>query len=253
MPTIRELRDICQVPVLNSPGENWYGKRVSRKVSIYFTWIFLKLGLTPNQVTLLHILSGVSGALLLLRDDIISIVAAVVLLQLWLIFDCSDGEVARYTKKYSDKGIYLDYLGHYLFNPFIFLPMAVIFYREYTFSWAMLLGALLLLASIFKRLVSDLEVIITARRQLEVNNQRYNFTAGQSHEGTVAAKPVAPIRRAVLFIYNTVTVMLLVSFVAILQIWNVQLFPWLFYFYSITLPPVVIMATITIYRKIGRE
>ena len=41
-------------------------------------------------------------------------VVAVVLVQFALLFDCSDGELARLTKRTSASGIYLDRIGHYL-------------------------------------------------------------------------------------------------------------------------------------------
>ncbi len=37
-----------------------------------------------------------------------------VLIQLYLLFDCSDGELARYTKRFSATGVFLDRMGHYI-------------------------------------------------------------------------------------------------------------------------------------------
>ena len=39
---------------------------------------------------------------------------ALVLIQLQILFDCCDGEVARWRHQFSPKGIYLDRLGHWL-------------------------------------------------------------------------------------------------------------------------------------------
>ena len=40
--------------------------------------------------------------------------AAFLLIQLQILLDCSDGEVARWQQRFSAKGIYLDRIGHYV-------------------------------------------------------------------------------------------------------------------------------------------
>ena len=41
-------------------------------------------------------------------------VVGAILIQAYLLFDCSDGELARWSKRTSAAGIYLDGVGHYL-------------------------------------------------------------------------------------------------------------------------------------------
>jgi phosphatidylglycerophosphate synthase len=43
-----------------------------------------------------------------------SAVVAAILIQAYLLFDCSDGELARWSGRTSATGIYLDRVGHYL-------------------------------------------------------------------------------------------------------------------------------------------
>ena len=49
-------------------------------------------------------------------DDlgIAGVVGAFLLIQLQILLDCSDGEVARWQGRFSAKGIYLDRIGHYV-------------------------------------------------------------------------------------------------------------------------------------------
>lgn len=252
MPTIRELRAICQQPVLNSSGENWYGKLVSRKVSIYFTWLFVKLGLTPNQVTVVHILCGVAGAVLLTSQDTVAIVLGALLLQLWLIFDCTDGEVARYTKRFSERGIYLDYVGHYLFNAVVFFPVIVAVYRHTGRADVIaLVSGLLVISAIFKRLLPDIVDIIRAKRRLETQNQRYNFSQTGPDQNPAGEVPVRrPIsERAILFVYNSVTIMLVISLVKLLAIAHLDLSAVCFWAYALTLPLVVAAAFYSLLKK----
>jgi phosphatidylglycerophosphate synthase len=41
-------------------------------------------------------------------------IGAAALIQLYLLLDCSDGELARWRRTFSPKGIYLDQVGHYI-------------------------------------------------------------------------------------------------------------------------------------------
>ena len=57
--------------------------------------------------------AGLLGALCLTFDGIWTAVLAVLLIQLQLLLDCSDGEVARWRKQFSPVGVYVDQLAHY--------------------------------------------------------------------------------------------------------------------------------------------
>ena len=60
------------------------------------TWLLLHTRLSANSVTLLGILIGIAGALMLAWNEFWPLVAGLVLLQLSFVVDYSDGEVARY-------------------------------------------------------------------------------------------------------------------------------------------------------------
>jgi phosphatidylglycerophosphate synthase len=117
-PSIAELRAATQPPEIfaRNSGEHWAGRLYIRRVSPYATRLFLRLGLSPNAVTWLFIVAGLAAAGVLAIDDlgIAGVVGAALLIQLQILLDCSDGEVARWQERYSAKGIYLDRIGHYL-------------------------------------------------------------------------------------------------------------------------------------------
>ncbi len=117
-PSIAELRRATQPPEIfaRNSGEHWAGRLYIRRVSPYATRLFLRLGLSPNAVTWLFIVAGLAAAGVLAIDDlgIAGVVGAALLIQLQILLDCSDGEVARWQERYSAKGIYLDRIGHYL-------------------------------------------------------------------------------------------------------------------------------------------
>ncbi len=116
MPSIGELRAATQPAALfeRNSGEHWAGRLYMRRLSPYLTRALLRTSLTPNSVTWLMIASGLLAALLLTLPGVAPAVAAVVLIQLQLLLDCSDGELARWQGKLSAAGVYLDRLGHYL-------------------------------------------------------------------------------------------------------------------------------------------
>ncbi|MGZ4638756.1 MAG: DUF5941 domain-containing protein, partial [Actinomycetes bacterium] len=84
---------------------------VIRRLSRRLTPAALRLGLTPNQVTVLSFVLGLVAAGCFALGDAGSGVVAVlgaVLLQLSLVVDCVDGEVARFTRTFTPLGAWLD-------------------------------------------------------------------------------------------------------------------------------------------------
>ena len=84
-----------------------------RRLSPYLTLLILRTPLPANGITALMIPAGLLGALCLTFDGLWTSVLAVLLFQLQLLLDCSDGEVARWRKQFSPAGVYLDQLAHY--------------------------------------------------------------------------------------------------------------------------------------------
>ena len=114
MPTIAELRAATQPASIfaRNSGEHWAGRRYMRRASPYLTRLLIRTPLTPDAVTWLMILVGLAGAALLTLPGLLPAIGVVVLIQLQLLLDCSDGELARWRKTSSPAGIFLDRLAH---------------------------------------------------------------------------------------------------------------------------------------------
>ena len=97
-----------RLQLANRSNDGLFSTFVLRKISKVFTRAALTLRLKPNFVTVLSFLVGVIAAIEFSRSNYIS---GALLLQLSLIFDCVDGEVARYTKQFSRFGAWLDALS----------------------------------------------------------------------------------------------------------------------------------------------
>ena len=114
-PTLAEYRAVAQPPEIRgrATSEHWVGDLYQRRISPYLSRPLALAGVSPNGVTGLMILSGVCGGLALLVPGVTGVVLAVLLVQLQMLFDCADGEVARWTQRFSPAGIFLDKVGHY--------------------------------------------------------------------------------------------------------------------------------------------
>jgi phosphatidylglycerophosphate synthase len=115
-PSIGELRAVTQPPSIfeRNSGEHWAGRLYVRRISPYLTRVLLRIGATPDGVTWAMIAGGIAAAAVLTLPGIPAALGAVLLIQLQILLDCSDGELARWLERRSPKGVYLDRIGHWV-------------------------------------------------------------------------------------------------------------------------------------------
>ncbi|BAC69369.1 putative phosphatidylglycerophosphate synthase [Streptomyces avermitilis MA-4680 = NBRC 14893] len=85
-----------------------------RELSLRIDRHLVNTRITPNQLTYVMTVAGVLAAPALLVPGITGAVLGVVMVQLYLLLDCVDGEVARWKQQFSLGGVYLDRVGAYL-------------------------------------------------------------------------------------------------------------------------------------------
>jgi phosphatidylglycerophosphate synthase len=114
--SLDEVRAAGQPPevLARLNDEHWAGRLYMRRVSPFATLLFVRWGWPPNAVTVAFMLSGVAAAVLTAVPGIWAAIGVFLLIQLYLLFDCSDGEVARVTRRFSAAGVFLDRMGHYI-------------------------------------------------------------------------------------------------------------------------------------------
>lgn len=114
-PSVAELRRVAQPAghLERKNGEHWAGVLYMRRLSIYVTWFMTKTPVTPNQLTWLMTVAGVVSGVVLALPGLWAVVLSALLVQIYLLLDCSDGELARWTGKTSLTGVYLDRVGAY--------------------------------------------------------------------------------------------------------------------------------------------
>jgi phosphatidylglycerophosphate synthase len=95
-------------------GEHWAGRLYMREISLRVDRHLVGTRVTPNQLTYLMTVFGVLAAPALLVPGVTGAVLGAVCVQLYLLLDCVDGEVARWKQQFSLGGVYLDRVGAYL-------------------------------------------------------------------------------------------------------------------------------------------
>jgi len=123
-PTIDNLKKVIGRPNEIDP----YAIYIVRPISIWFTWIFVRTPLTANHITLLQEIFGIIGGILFLCGRFI---LGAIFLQIGFILDNSDGEVARWKKQSSERGRFLDLIGHMIVIPFYFFGLGLGLYILY--------------------------------------------------------------------------------------------------------------------------
>jgi phosphatidylglycerophosphate synthase len=83
----------------------------ARKIAFLILPFFLKLKISANQVSILSIITGIVGAILIAVGNFWQILLGASLLQIWLILDKTDGLIARYRKSISSFGKFLEELN----------------------------------------------------------------------------------------------------------------------------------------------
>ena len=125
--SIRELRRIVfddQKRKIEPVLSTW----TYRHVSVFLTWLLVRTPITPNQLTFSGILLGVGGCILLALPDARMGLVGCLVLHVGYLFDCADGEVARYKSLSSNMGVFLDKYSHAILMPALFLAAGVHFY-----------------------------------------------------------------------------------------------------------------------------
>jgi phosphatidylglycerophosphate synthase len=114
-PSVAQIREVGQPPAVRGRrnSEHWVADVYLRDISPYLTKILLRTPITANGVTWLMVATGMSAALALLIPGLPGAVLAALLGQLQMLWDCCDGEVARWRRTTSPKGVFIDRVGHY--------------------------------------------------------------------------------------------------------------------------------------------
>lgn len=197
--SIAQLREVTQPPEvrLRANAEHWTASLYLRDISPYLTWMLLKTSISANGVTGLMILVGWSTAAALLIPGVGGASLALVLGQLQMLVDCSDGEVARWRNTRSPAGVFLDKVGHYSTEaliPVVLGIRAAGWPLEFPadFAWTTV-GFALALVIVLNKALNDMVHVARANAGLDKLSDRKS-------EAEPSQRLVAKLRRAARFL-----------------------------------------------------
>lgn len=129
LPTPTELyrtvsKDVLQ-PARPFINETWHARVYGRKISIYLTWLLLHTSLSANRVSWLATAVGVLAGVVLALPHYSGIVLGFLLIQLHMLLDNADGEVARYRQDFSPLGNYIDKIMHVFTHTAVLVGLGV--------------------------------------------------------------------------------------------------------------------------------
>lgn len=123
-------------------GDGFFSTFVVRPLSRRLTGVGLGLGWTPNVVTVVSLAFGILAALLVATGEWWAWVVAAVLLLVALVVDCVDGEIARFTRRFSPLGAFLDAVGDRVKEYAVLAAVALVAVREGADGWPVALAAM---------------------------------------------------------------------------------------------------------------
>jgi phosphatidylglycerophosphate synthase len=159
---------MLRLKMANRANDGFFSVFFLRRVSKLLTWAAVKIGATPNQVTIASFAIGLYAAFLFAQGDTWSLIIGALLLQVSIIVDCVDGELARYTRKFSELGAWLDAITDRVKEYAVFLGLAYgAFVQNGQNLWV--LAALLMAIQTFRH-VSDYNFsqVVKARSAEEI-------------------------------------------------------------------------------------
>jgi hypothetical protein len=121
-----------------------------RPIAGIIVWALYYTPITPNQVTIVSILSGIIGAIFYLKGTVSAFAVAGLLVILKDILDSADGQLARAKQLQSRAGRFLDSIGDFVVDAAVFGSIGWTLYKLND-NWLMLFLALLGLIGISLR------------------------------------------------------------------------------------------------------
>ncbi len=123
-------------------GDGWVSERTVRRASRRVTPWAVRWGLAPTTVTVLSLLVGAAAVGTAVVGTRWGYLLTGVLMVVSLVLDCVDGEVARWTRRYSKGGAWLDAVGDRVKEYAVWF--AVGFSVDNEVLWALILACLVL-------------------------------------------------------------------------------------------------------------
>ncbi|MDR0643519.1 MAG: CDP-alcohol phosphatidyltransferase family protein [Treponema sp.] len=149
MYTFKEIID--SLPENKKRADGLWTKFVLRPFAVPFTYLALKLRLKANTVSYLSVVFSIGGGILFCMKGFWLPFWGAVMLNMFSILDCVDGNVARVTKTASPWGGWADAVMGFVAYCAVFLSMGVYIYLRTGWWWILLVTGLTSSANLLAR------------------------------------------------------------------------------------------------------
>jgi hypothetical protein len=184
MVTIAELRQRVQQPVRQY--NDVAGVVVGDHVSILVTKFFVEQGISPTVATLSMLVFGVAGSLFVLSGGWLAVLGFACVF-MYYVFDCVDGEVARFHKGEKLVWGYWDFLFHLAVKASFFVCLGIYAAATTGKPAVFLFGLFALLAVLFQKFLQDVSSMLVCRYVLLSTNDSKERFVSQLTAGADAA------------------------------------------------------------------
>jgi phosphatidylglycerophosphate synthase len=195
-PSLAEVRAKGQPPevLARLNDEHWFGRLYMRRLSPYATIVFARLGWSPNAVTVCFMISCAAAGVLTAVPGLPAAIGVALLIQLYLLFDCSDGELARFTGRFSPAGVYLDRMGHYIAEALLLAGLGIRAQGHFSLAGGYVSAGLA--AAICATLIkAETDTVVVARASSGLGGQHDDEALAPRSQGLALARRLASALR----------------------------------------------------------
>lgn len=185
----KELREVCQLPVRS--GNDVAGLLFGDHASLVITKIFVDLRWSPNYASIGFFVCGLLGAALQLGSGPWAFIGAI-LLVLYYVLDCVDGEVARWQKVVNVHWGYFDYLFHMLIKPLAFLGIGVGCFWHSGEAWPLLAAFFAAVSTLWRKILIEIPGILFLKDVLRRGTTSATSSAAVPADGATSSASAAP-------------------------------------------------------------
>lgn len=129
-----------------------------RPLSFVVSSLLASVGISANSISYFNVFIAIAAAVLFLLNDYKCAITGAILVNVWLLFDCVDGNIARSVRK-QPYGEYADSMSSYFLVPLMCISLGMYTFEngglfiEQQCLWMMLAGALAGLSDTMMRLI----------------------------------------------------------------------------------------------------
>ena len=168
------MQDIYKKIIKNPTTDEIFYNYFTRYISAYLTKIIFKTNISPNFISWIMLLFGLSAVFFLSLASTNAILISGILFVAHNILDTLDGDLARIRSQTSKMGKFIDQITHTFVNPSIFFALYYRFNEQYEYAIFFIICGFFFLADMY--LKKNFEIL---------TNSKYTFSISKNRKKTI--------------------------------------------------------------------